>query len=503
VTSGVEVILAVAIALIVALVLAEVLASITRVLGRRTWLADNLARRARRPLRVVLVVVLLWLALLIATPGNPRPGWMTWAQHALQIGTILSGAWLVGALAFVVEDAAMARYRFEGRDDRHARRVRTQIGLARRITVLVLVVAAVAGALLTFKEARTVGAGVLASAGLVSVIAGLAAQTLLANLFAGIQLAFTDAIRLDDVVVVDGQWGRIEEITMTYVVVHVWDDRRLLLPSTYFTTTPFENWTRRAADLLGTVELEVDWAVPVGRMRAELMRLLQTSELWDHRVGVLQVTDAVDGRVRVRALASAADAPTLWDLRCAVREGLVSWLQREHPEALPRTRWEAAVGEPPASAGGPAPTPETRQSVTGPGPDLRSRRREPGANETVLVDGGRDTGLFTGSLSAVERSKAFTGPGEDVIAEREHHAEGLRSPQSGRPGGSQPEGDDTGRRRPRTSEIGLRQAESGDAGGHRPQSGDAGGRQAQGGDADGSPPSDVQDEGLEEPRSDR
>ncbi len=430
VTSGVGVTLAVAVALIVALILAEVLASITRVLGRRTWLADNLARRARRPLRVVLVLVLLWLALLIATPGDPRPGWMVWVQHALQIGTILSGAWLVGALAFVVEDAAMARYRFEGRDDRHARRVRTQIGLARRITVLVLVVAAVAGALLTFKEARTVGAGVLASAGLVSVIAGLAAQSLLANLFAGIQLAFTDAIRLDDVVVVDGQWGRIEEITMTYVVVHVWDDRRLLLPSTYFTTTPFENWTRRAADLLGTVELEVDWAVPVGRMRAELMRLLQASELWDHRVGVLQVTDAVDGRVRVRALASAADAPTLWDLRCAVREGLVAWLQREHPEALPRTRWEAAAGEPPSTAAAPAPAPETARPATD--PELRSRRREPGANDTVLVDGGRDTGLFTGSLSAVERSKAFIGPGEDVIAEREHHAEGLRSPQSGR-----------------------------------------------------------------------
>lgn len=427
VTSGAAVVLGVAIALILALVLAEVLAAVTRAAGRRTWLADNLSRRARRPLRTVLVIVLVWIALLVATP-TPRPGWMTWVQHALQIALILAGAWLVGALAFVVEDAALARYRVTGNDDRHVRRVRTQISVARRLTVLILVVAAIAAALLTFKEARTVGAGLLASAGLVSVIAGLAAQTSLSNVFAGMQLAFTDAIRLDDVVVVDGVWGRIEEITMTYVVVHVWDDRRLILPSTYFATTPFENWTRRAADLLGTVELDVDWTVPVGRMRAELMRLLQASELWDHRVGVLQVTDAVDGRVRVRALASAADAPTLWDLRCAVREGLVAWLQREHPEALPRTRWEstpAVEGAEPGAAAAHAPVPGAPGSTA----ELPTRRRRPTGEETVLVDGGRDTGLFTGSLSAIERSKAFTGPGEAVIAERELHAEGLRPPE--------------------------------------------------------------------------
>jgi small-conductance mechanosensitive channel len=430
VTSGAAVVLGVAIALIVALVLAEVLAAITRAAGRRTWLADNLSRRARRPLRTVLVVVLVWIALIVATPV-PRPGWMTWVQHALQIALILAGAWLIGALAFVGEDAALARYRVEGNDDRHVRRVRTQISVARRLTVLVLVVAAIAGALLTFKEARTVGAGLLASAGLVSVIAGLAAQTSLSNVFAGMQLAFTDAIRLDDVVVVDGVWGRIEEITMTYVVVHVWDDRRLILPSTYFATTPFENWTRRAADLLGTVELDVDWTVPVGRMRAELMRLLQASELWDHRVGVLQVTDAVDGRVRVRALASAADAPTLWDLRCAVREGLVAWLQREHPEALPRTRWESAPAA--ADGAGAATGPASEADALGPTAELPTRRRRPTGQETVLVDGGRDTGLFTGSLSAIERSKAFTGPGEAVIAERELHAEGLRPPEERRP----------------------------------------------------------------------
>ncbi|MCV2395265.1 mechanosensitive ion channel family protein [Actinotalea sp. M2MS4P-6] len=428
VTDGVTIILAVAAALILALVLAEVLAALTRAVGRHTRLAEALSRRARRPLRAVLLVAAVWIALLIAT-SRPRPDWMIWVQHLLLIALIFAGAWLVAALAFVAEDAALARYQVGGRDDRHARRVRTQISVARRLTVLVLAVVAIGAALLTFDGARTIGAGLLASAGVLSVIAGLAAQTSLGNVFAGVQLAFTDAIRLDDVVVVEGHWGRIEEITMTYVVVHIWDDRRLILPSTYFATTPFENWTRRAADLLGTVELDVDWTVPVGRMRAELMRILQTSELWDHRVGVLQVTDAVDGKVRIRALASAADAPTLWDLRCAVREGLVAWLQREHPESLPRTRWEPAGGAgvpgPVTPAGG---TGRRAMPSAEPAPEPGTRELPAGSAETVLVDGGRDAGLFTGSLSALERSKAFTGPGDQVIADREHHAEGLRPP---------------------------------------------------------------------------
>ena len=195
----------------------------------------------------------------------------------------------------MLEDAALQRYRIDVADNRHARRVRTQVQVLRRITVAILVLCAIAAILLTFPSARALGASLLASAGLISIVAGLAAQSSLANVFAGLQLAFTDAIRVDDVVVVADEWGRIEEITLTYVVVHVWDDRRLILPSTYFTTTPFENWTRRAADLLGTVELDVDWEVPVEAMRAELTRLLQDTDLWDRRVGILQVTDAVGG----------------------------------------------------------------------------------------------------------------------------------------------------------------------------------------------------------------
>ena len=460
-TSGVVVVLALAGSLIAAVVLAEVLAAVVRAVGRRSWLADNLSRRARRPLRTVLVVVAVWLALRLATPGGESaPTWRPVVEHVLLIALIIGLAWLVGSLAFVVEDAALARYRTDVPDNRHARRVRTQIMVLRRLTVAVLTVCAVAGVLLTFDGARAAGAGLLASAGLLSVVFGVAAQGSLGNLFAGLQLAFTDAIRVDDVVVIEGEWGRIEEITTTYVVVHLWDDRRLILPSTRFTSAAFENWTRRAADLLGTVELDLDWAVPVPSMRTELTRLLQASELWDHRVGILQVTEATGGLVRVRALASAADAPTLFDLRCYVREGLVAWLQSEHPEALPRTRWEGSApggaaevdgrsvrpdvpataqsdepavaaevdappGVPAADARGADETVEVQAAAEADQQRARRRRDAHGSPEqTMRLDPGRDSRLFTGSVWAVERSKSFTGPGEEVIAEREQTAEG-------------------------------------------------------------------------------
>ena len=343
-------------AAIVAVVLATVISAVVRSTARRSNLALDLVKRARRPLRAVLLVVAVWLGLRLST--DPAE-WRSAAEHLLLIMLIVAVAFLVGALAFVVEDAALARYRMDVPDNRHARRVRTQITVLRRLTVAVLSLCAIAGVLMSFPAAQAAGASLFASAGVISIVAGLAAQSSLANVFAGLQLAFTDAIRVDDVVIVEHEWGRIEEITMTYVVVHVWDDRRLIVPSTYFTTTPFQNWTRRDANLLGTVELDLDWSVPVAAMRAELTRLLEASgELWDHRVGILQVTQATGGFVQVRALASAVDAPMLFDLRCYMREGLVDWLQREQPAALPRTRIEGAASvvarAPTSSSGQPA-----------------------------------------------------------------------------------------------------------------------------------------------------
>ncbi len=402
-------------AVVVALLVAVLIGALVRTVAKRSALAADLARRSKRPLRAVLIVIAVWVALAISvSDADWETSWMRAIGHVLLIALIAAATWLVGTLAFVVEDLALQRYRVDVKDNRHARRVRTQVQLLRRITVAVLVVVGVAAVLLTFPGVSAFGASLLASAGLLSVVAGLAAQSSLANVFAGLQIAFTDGIRVDDVVIVEQQWGRIEEITLTYVVVHIWDDRRLILPSTYFTQTPFENWTRRAAELLGTVEIDVDWQVPVDELRAELNRLLADTDLWDHRVGILQVTDAVGGVVRLRALASAVDAPTLFDLRCYLREGLVSYLQRNAPQGLPRTRIETTKG---------APLP-----VVEPAP-AQSRRPRTGAHavvEPATETGQLDARLFTGSVEAMQRAGSFAGPGEDVIAEREEHAAEAR-----------------------------------------------------------------------------
>jgi small-conductance mechanosensitive channel len=554
VTNVVMLVVSVVVAVIVAFGLAEVIAAVVRAVGRRTWIAETLAKRARMPLRAVLIVAGVWIAVQITTSSTPAAHWLQVVEHALLIALIITGAWLIGALAFVVEDAALARYQVDTSDNRNARRIRTQISVLRRITVAALVVCALAGALLTFPSARAAGASVLASAGVISLVAGLAAQSLLGNFFAGVQLAFTDAIRVDDVVVVEGEWGRIEEITMTYVVVHIWDDRRLILPSTHFTTTPFANWTRHSSQLLGTVELDLDWNVPVELMRAELRRLLEASDLWDRRVGVLQVTDAIGGVVRLRVLASALDAPTLFDLRCYLREGLVGWLQREMPLALPRTRLEGAVGSglgtsvgrPVARPGAtsqaampvgtasfgalpvegavpaavvpadavpkdeadeaeavpaaavpveavpeatgqteavrgeavpvatgqvepvraeavptitsptevtsagvvvvpgvpgdePAPGVVRRRSVrhAGQPETVDAHRRDPNQQDTVRLDlSASDSRLFTGSIDAIERSKAFTGPGQAAFEERDEAA--AKSGETPKAPGSKP-----------------------------------------------------------------
>lgn len=259
-------------------------------------------------------------------------------RHALVLATIASVSWLVGQTLFLIEDGVLDRVRIDMRDNRRARRMRTQIAVIRRLTAVAVTVVAGAAMLMTFDAMRTYGASVLASAGIVGVVAGLAAQTTLSNVFAGLQLVFTDALRFDDVVVVDGQWGRIEELTLTYVVVHLWDERRLVLPATYFTTTPFENWTRSESRVLAAVELYLDPSAPVGAIRARARELVEANPLWDRREWVLQVTGMTETSMVVRVLASAADSSSAWDLRCDLREALLAWIQEHHPEALPRVR---------------------------------------------------------------------------------------------------------------------------------------------------------------------
>ncbi|MGY1720906.1 mechanosensitive ion channel family protein [Blastococcus sp. SYSU DS0552] len=399
-----QVLLVCAGAALAAWLLGVLIGVVVRRVGRGSPVTADLSRRGRTPLRALLVLVALTVVLEAA---DDLGDWAEVVVHVLALSVIATIGWLVAVAVFVAADAWLARYDIDVADNRHARRVRTQISLLRRLAVVVVAVLTVAGMLLTFPGARAAGASILASAGVISIVAGLAAQTSLANVFAGLQLAFTDAIRVDDVVVVEEEWGRIEEITLTYVVVHVWDDRRLVLPSTYFTTTPFQNWTRKESAVLGAVELDVDWTTPFDRMREELDRLVTGNENWDQRVKVLQVTDAVGALVRVRVLVSAQDAGTLFDLRCAVREGLVGWLQREAPHALPRVRNEGAAGYETAGRRGPRPAPDPR---TAPRP-ARPSGRGPATSE----------GLFTGSLEARKRSQAFSGPSEEDQAERARH----------------------------------------------------------------------------------
>jgi small-conductance mechanosensitive channel len=321
---------------------------VVRRVRRRDPVLASLATRARLQFRTLTVVV----ALLIARPEEgAQPETVDRVRHVLVLLLIAAGAWWLGRLALVAQEAALRRYDLSVPDNLRIRRLYTQVILIRRITVAVIAVAAVAAMLLTFASVRTVGASLLASAGVLGIVGGLAAQTTLSNVFAGLQLAFSDELRLDDVVVVQEEWGRIEELTLTYVVIRLWDERRLVLPTTYFTQTPFQNWTRHEARVLGSVLLHVDYSLPVDPLRAELQRVLADSPLWDGRDWVLQVVDTTPTTMVLRALMSSADAPSSWDLRCEVRERLLAFLAANHPDQLPRIRAElppAAPSVPPS-----------------------------------------------------------------------------------------------------------------------------------------------------------
>jgi small-conductance mechanosensitive channel len=368
-----------------AFALATVVHLLVRQMARRWWWADALLQKAAIPSRLFVLAATLNAVVAGVRPDAVAEGWWDAVELVCRLSTIGTGAWLVAAALLFVEDLGLRKYSADVRDDRAAARVRTQGLILRRLTLAAVVVLALGAALYSFPGVRAIGASVLASAGLVGVVAAVAAQSTLANLVAGVQIAFSDAIRLGDVVIVEEEWGRVEEITLSYVVVRLWDDRRLVLPSTYFNETPFQNWTRHSSELLGAVELDVDWRVDVSAMRAELDRILERTELWDGRSKVLQVTDAVGDLVRLRVLVSAADAGTLWDLRCLVREELVTWLQSRDLDGLPRQRVEMVEHE-----------------------DGRSRR----PRET------QRTGLFSGDAAGEERAARFrTGEQEHAAAD--------------------------------------------------------------------------------------
>lgn len=259
-------------------------------------------------------------------------------SHSIQIIFIGLFGWFAVKIAFVICNIFLRRYDINNRDNLHARRVSTQIRVITNIISVIIVFVTVSFMLISFTEVRQIGVNLLASAGIMGIVIGFAAQKTLGNLIAGIQIAIAQPIRFDDVVIIENEWGWIEEITLTFVVVRIWDLRRLVVPISYFLEKPFQNWTRTSADLLGTVLIYVDYTVPVDEIRNELTRILEKSSKWDKRVNVLQVTNMTEKAVELRALMSAGDSPTAWELRCEVREKLLQFLQERFPEALPRVR---------------------------------------------------------------------------------------------------------------------------------------------------------------------
>jgi hypothetical protein len=406
-----------------AIVLVEAIHLVVTRLGRRSPLLAALARTAHRPFRATVVAYAIQQAL---RSGVGEFAGRHTVLHLLVLCVIGLAAWLVGALLLVLEEFALARWRTDVADNLQARRVKTQVVMLRRVTVAGIVVVTAGVMLMTFPAVRALGAGVLASAGIISVIAALAAQSTLGNLFAGLQLAFNDAVRVDDVVVVENEWGRIEELTLTYVAVQIWDDRRLILPTSYFTTKPFQNWTRTGSAVLGTAEIDVDWSAPVEELRTELRRVCEGSELWNGNVCVLQVTEAIGGMIRLRALVSADDAGALWDLRCLVRERLVSWVWENRPGVLPRLRADTDPPAPGDGAGEPAryarPAPGARLA----GPDEPDRPgpsdagpsdagpSDAGPSDAGPSDAGADSQVFAGGADGRARGEKFGGPDQQV-----------------------------------------------------------------------------------------
>ena len=312
---------------------------------RRAGLTASVARYSASAFRVFVPVFgfLVWLS-------SAGISWQLLLLPA-KILTIAVGGWFVigcvrGAVAY-----ALDKYDISHADNLEARRMQTQIRVLGRVVGSAIVLATAAGMLMAIPGIRNIGVSLFASAGIAGLAVGLAARPVLSNMLAGIQIALTQPIRIDDVVVVEGEWGRIEEINLTFVVVCIWDLRRLVLPISYFIERPFQNWTRTSARILGSVFIHADFTLPIEDVRAEFGRALRASTRWDGDVEVVHVTDSTDRTMQIRLLMSAADSGTAWELRCEIREHMVAYLQREHADALPKVRLEPNYGGPPMPGG--------------------------------------------------------------------------------------------------------------------------------------------------------
>ena len=323
---------------------------ITRAMERHLeeWAEKNASESARlfgpmvgKSLRILLPVV----GIIFALPVLNLP-----PQYSDVVGKG-SSVLLIGAATLILfevvnlgERLVLAKYNINVSDNLKARRLYTQVHVLSKALYFIISLFAVACGLMLFREVRELGTSLLASAGIVGVVIGFAAQKTIGNLLAGFQIAMAQPIRLDDVVIVENEWGRIEEIALTYVVVHIWDDRRLIVPLSYFIEKPFQNWTRASAQLMGSVFVWVDYTFPVDEGRKALTEIIESQPLWDKRFWNLQVSDANDKTMQLRVLATAADSSKAWDLRCAIREQFIGYIQRNYPQCLPRTRAELGSG---------------------------------------------------------------------------------------------------------------------------------------------------------------
>jgi small-conductance mechanosensitive channel len=313
--------------------------------ARQSTFAAAVVRRTRRPAAYIFPLLTI---LLVASQIDLPPSWTKPALHVSGLLTIAALAWTIIATIRLWGDVVIARHRIDVEDNLLARQLGTRVDIMTRVIVTLVIIVAVGMGLMTFPEVRAIGTTLLASAGLLGIVAGLAARPLFENLVAGLQLALTQPIRIDDVVIVEGQYGRIEEIHSTYVVIRLWDLRRLVVPLSYFITTPFENWTRRTANLIGEVFIFADWTLDVDALRAEIPKILERTPLWDKKTQVVQVTDVTERAVQVRTLVSARNSPELFDLRCFVREAIVAFIRDTQPDAMPKLRVElpeAAEGD--------------------------------------------------------------------------------------------------------------------------------------------------------------
>lgn len=329
-----------------------ILLKIARRLAQKTRsiVDDSIIKHGARAGALVLIVLICLPVSRIAQVILETPtGFYNSFRHLLIVLLIAGISWLVIRLTHVVNDYIVHQFDVEAKDNLRARKIHTQLRVINRIVIAVVIVVAFALILMTFERVRSLGASILASAGVIGIIVGFAAQRSIATLIAGMQIAITQPIRIDDVVIVENEWGRIEEITLTYVVVRIWDLRRLIVPITYFIEKPFQNWTRISADILGTAYFYVDYTLPVQTVRDELGRILKDSKYWDGKVNVLQVTASNERTMELRALMSAKDASLAWNLRCEVREKMVNFLQERYPQYLPRLRAEIQTDKMPST----------------------------------------------------------------------------------------------------------------------------------------------------------